>query len=162
MDPLAPIPGEDPIFLDALDQVTRLAAIDRPCLIVGERGSGKELFATRLHYLSPRWGGSLTKVNCAAFTESLLDSELFGHEAGAFTGASRRHIGCFERSEGGTLVLDEIASASAVVQEKLLRVVEYGELQRVGGTDTLVGGLGGVFGPDSYGKRGGRDSRLHD
>jgi psp operon transcriptional activator len=133
MDPLAPIPGEDPRFLDALDHVTRLASIDRPCLIVGERGTGKELFCTRLHYLSNRWDGPLVKLNCAAFTESLLDSELFGHEAGAFTGATRRHIGCFERADGGTLLLDEIASASQSVQEKLLRVVEYGELTRLGG-----------------------------
>jgi psp operon transcriptional activator len=137
MDPLAPIPGEDPRFLDALDHVTRLAAIDRPCLIVGERGTGKELFATRLHYLSGRWDGPLVKLNCAAFSESLLDSELFGHEAGAFTGATRRHTGCFERADGGTLLLDEIASASPSVQEKLLRVVEYGELNRLGGTHPI-------------------------
>ena len=137
MNPLAPIPGEDPAFLDAVEQVTRLAAIERSCLIVGERGTGKELFTTRLHYLSPRWDGPLIKLNCAAFTETLLDSELFGHEAGAFTGATRRHIGCFERAHGGTLVLDEIASASASVQEKLLRIIEYGELTRLGGTQTL-------------------------
>jgi psp operon transcriptional activator len=137
-DPLSPIPGEDPVFLDALDHVTRLAGIDRPCLVVGERGTGKELFATRIHYLSSRWEGPLVKVNCAAFTESLLESELFGHEAGSFTGATRRHAGCFERAEGGTLVLDEIASASQAVQEKLLRIIEYGEYARVGGSQTLA------------------------
>lgn len=106
--------------------------------MVGERGTGKELFATRLHYLSARWDQTVSKVNCAALTESLLESELFGHEAGAFTGAARQHRGCFERADGGTLVLDEIASASAAVQEKLLRVVEYGELQRVGGSNTIA------------------------
>ena len=138
MDPLAPIPGQDPAFLDALEHLGRAASVDKPCLVVGERGTGKELFATRLHYLSPRWDQTVLKVNCAALTESLLESELFGHEAGAFTGATRQHRGCFERADGGTLVLDEIASASAAVQEKLLRVVEYGELQRVGGSDTIA------------------------
>ena len=116
MDPLAPIPGEDPAFLDVLEHVSRLAPVEKPCLVVGERGTGKELFTSRLHYLSRRWDQPLVKVNCAALTESLLESELFGHEAGAFTGATRRHIGCFERADGGTLVLDEIASASLAVQ----------------------------------------------
>jgi psp operon transcriptional activator len=105
--------------------------------VVGERGTGKELIASRLHYLSARWGQPLVKVNCAALTESILESELFGHEAGAFTGASRTHIGHFERADGGTLVLDELATISLRMQEKILRVIEYGELQRVGGTDTM-------------------------
>lgn len=129
--------GEDPAFLEVEEQVSRLAAIDRPCLVIGERGTGKELLATRLHYLSPRWDGPLVKVNCAALAESLLDTELFGHEAGAFTGAQRQHIGRFERANGGTLLLDEIASASAAVQEKVLRVIEYGEMERVGGRRTI-------------------------
>ena len=129
--------GEDPAFLEVEEQISRLAAIDRPCLVIGERGTGKELLATRLHYLSPRWDGPLVKVNCAALTESLLDTELFGHEAGAFTGAQRQHVGRFERADGGTLLLDEIASASAAVQEKVLRVVEYGEMERVGGRRTI-------------------------
>ena len=137
MADLPSILGEDPAFLEVEEQISRLAAIDRPCLVVGERGTGKELLATRLHYLSPRWDGPLVKVNCAALTESLLDSELFGHEAGAFTGAQRRHVGRFERAEGGTLLLDEIASASAAVQEKVLRVIEYGEMERVGGRRTI-------------------------
>ena len=129
--------GEDPAFLEVEEQISRLAAIDRPCLVIGERGTGKELLATRLHYLSPRWDGPLVKVNCAALAESLLDTELFGHEAGAFTGAQRQHVGRFERAEGGTLLLDEIASASAAVQEKVLRVIEYGEMERVGGRRTI-------------------------
>ena len=137
MADLPSILGEDPAFLEVEEQISRLAAIDRPCLVVGERGTGKELLATRLHYLSPRWDGPLVKVNCAALTESLLDSELFGHEAGAFTGAQRQHVGRFERAEGGTLLLDEIASASAAVQEKVLRVIEYGEMERVGGRRTI-------------------------
>ncbi|OSQ31450.1 phage shock protein operon transcriptional activator [Thalassospira sp. MCCC 1A03138] len=137
MDSLQPILGEDPVFLAALEHVSRLAPIERPCLVIGERGSGKELIASRLHYLSRRWGGPLVKVNCAALPETLLDTELFGHEAGAFTGATKRHVGRFERAHGGTIILDEIATASPVVQEKLLRVVEYGEIERVGGSEVI-------------------------
>jgi psp operon transcriptional activator len=129
--------GESPAFMDVLDRVSRLARLDRPCLVVGERGTGKELIAARLHYLSRRWDKPFVAVNCAALSEDLLDSELFGHEAGAFTGARDRRIGRFERADGGTLLLDEIATASSRVQEKILRVVEYGELERVGGGRTL-------------------------
>ena len=129
--------GQSRAFLDALEHASNVAGIDRPVLVVGERGSGKELFAARIHFLSPRWDGPLIKVNCAAMNEELLESELFGHEAGAFTGAARKHIGRFERAEGGTLFLDEIASSSMRVQEKLLRVIEYGEYERVGGEQTL-------------------------
>jgi psp operon transcriptional activator len=129
--------GEDPVFLDAVERCSRLAPIDRPCLVVGERGTGKELFAARLHYLSPRWNAALMRVNCAALTESLLESELFGHEAGAFTGAQRRRAGIFERADRGTLILDEIADASLAVQSKVLRVIEYGEFERVGGSATI-------------------------
>lgn len=128
--------GQSAVFLDALAHASDAAPVDRPVLVVGERGSGKELFAARIHFLSKRWGGPFVKVNCAAMNEELLESELFGHEAGAFTGASKRHRGRFERAEGGTLFLDEIASASLRVQEKLLRVIEYGEYERVGGEET--------------------------
>lgn len=130
--------GQSPPFLDALAHASSAAALDRPLLIVGERGSGKELIAGRIHFLSPRWEGPFVKVNCAALSEELLESELFGHEAGAFTGAQKRHVGRFERAEAGTLFLDEIASASLRVQEKLLRVIEYGEFERLGGETTLV------------------------
>jgi psp operon transcriptional activator len=129
--------GESPAFMDVLERVSRLARLDRPCLVVGERGTGKELIAARLHYLSRRWDRPFVAVNCAALSEDLLDSELFGHEAGAFTGARDRRIGRFERADGGTLLLDEVATASSRVQEKILRVVEYGELERVGGGRTL-------------------------
>ena len=129
--------GESPAFLALLEETSRVAAISKPVLVIGERGTGKELIAARLHYLSPRWQGPLVKLNCATLTESLLESELFGHEAGAFTGASRRHIGRFEQADGGTLFLDELANVSLRVQEKILRAVEYGEFQRVGGTQTL-------------------------
>ncbi len=137
LDQLPPILGEDPDFLDAVERCSRLAGIDRPCLVVGERGTGKELFSARLHYLSARWNKALVKVNCAALSETLLESELFGHEMGAFTGAQRKRAGRFELADGGTLVLDEIANASASVQEKILRVIEYGEFERVGGMETL-------------------------
>lgn len=125
--------GEDPSWLEAQEHVSRLAPLDRPCLIIGERGTGKELIGERMHFLSRRWEGPFVKVNCAALSEQLLDSELFGHERGAFTGATERRLGRFELANGGTLFLDEIATASMQVQEKLLRVVEYGEFQRLGG-----------------------------
>ncbi len=128
--------GRSPAFLDAQERLSRLAGLDRPILVIGERGCGKEVAAARLHYLSGRWRRPLVRVNCAALPETLLESELFGHEAGAFTGAARRRLGRFEQADGGTLFLDEIAAASDAVQERLLRAVEYGEFDRVGG-DTV-------------------------
>lgn len=129
--------GEANRFLEVLEQVSRLAPLDKPVLVIGERGTGKELIANRLHYLSSCWQGPFISLNCAALNENLLDSELFGHEAGAFTGAQKRHPGRFERADGGTLFLDELATAPMLVQEKLLRVIEYGELERVGGSQPL-------------------------
>ncbi|HEX5327559.1 MAG TPA: phage shock protein operon transcriptional activator, partial [Acetobacteraceae bacterium] len=129
--------GESPAFQEMLAHVSRLAPLERPVLLVGERGTGKELIASRLNYLSGRWDRPFVKLNCAALPEALLDSELFGHEAGAFTGAVRRRAGRFELADGGTLLLDEIATASLAVQEKVLRVIEYGAFERVGGNDTL-------------------------
>ncbi len=132
-----PIIGEAPAFLEMLEHVSRAAPLSKPVLVVGERGTGKELIASRLHFLSARWEQPVVKVNCAALTESILESELFGHEAGAFTGAIKTHIGHFERADGGTLILDELATISLRMQEKILRAIEYGEIQRVGGTDTV-------------------------
>src|SRR5690554_3616429 len=138
-DPLLPrMIGESASFLATQEHVSRVAPMSRPVLVVGERGTGKELIAARLHYLSPRWDRPLVKVNCAALAPDLLDSELFGHEAGAFTGAVRRHLGRFERAAGGTLFLDELAAAEARTQEKLLRAIEYGEIERVGGSATIA------------------------
>src|SRR5437870_5439570 len=131
---LPPLVGEAAAFRAVLAQVSQLAPLDRPVLVVGERGTGKELIAARLTYLSPRWDKPFLTVNCAALAESLLDSELFGHEAGAFTGAVRRRAGRFELADGGTLFLDEVAHASLAVQEKILRAVEYGAFERVGGS----------------------------
>ncbi len=129
--------GESSSFLAVQEQVSRLAPLNKPALIVGERGTGKELVASRVHYLSDRWGQAYLKVNCAAISETLIESELFGHEAGAFSGATRLHRGYFERAHGGTLFLDELATTSPRVQEKLLRLIEYGELIRVGGDEII-------------------------
>ncbi|MEZ8102494.1 phage shock protein operon transcriptional activator [Vibrio bivalvicida] len=129
--------GESPAFLSALDKVSKLAAIERPVLIIGERGTGKELIAQRLHYLSKRWDQPLISLNCSTLSEGLIDSELFGHEQGSFTGSKGRHKGRFERAENGTLFLDELATAPLLVQEKLLRVIEYGQYERVGGHQLL-------------------------
>jgi len=129
--------GEAPAFLEMLEHVSRVAPLNKPVLVVGERGTGKELIASRLHFLSARWEQSVVKVNCAALTESILESELFGHEIGAFTGAARTHIGHFERADGGSMILDELATITPRMQEKILRAIEYGEIQRVGGSDTL-------------------------
>ena len=135
---LPPLIGQSRPFLELMEQVSRAAPLSRPVLVVGERGTGKELIAARLHFLSRRWDRPFVKINCAALPESLLETELFGHEAGAFTGAVRRRAGRFELADGGSLFLDEIANASMQAQEKVLRVVEYGEFERVGGDATLT------------------------
>lgn len=129
--------GNSSALTEALEQLSHLARINRPILVLGERGTGKELVAQRLHYLSARWEAPLIKVNCASLADSLLESELFGHEPGAFTGATRTRRGRFERADGGTLFLDEVGTMSLRLQEKLLRLVEYGEFERLGGQETL-------------------------
>lgn len=129
--------GTSDVFLELMEKTSRLAKINRPILIFGERGSGKELIAERLHFLSERWDQPYIKVNCAALSENLLEAELFGYEQGAFTGAQRSKDGKFTRANGGTIFLDEIANASLLLQEKMLRVIEYGEFEKVGGHKTL-------------------------
>ncbi len=129
--------GESDVFLAFHERLSRVAPVDRPVLIVGERGTGKELAAKRLHYLSRRWSEPLVALNCAALTPSLIESELFGHEPGAFTGATGRRRGRFEWAHGGTLFLDELGNIPQQVQEKILRVVEYGAFERVGGTEPV-------------------------
>jgi psp operon transcriptional activator len=129
--------GESASFLEMQEHVSRVAPLRKPVLIVGERGTGKELIAARLHYLSRRWQQAFLKINCAAVSETLLESQLFGHEAGAFTGATSQKKGYFERADGGTLFLDELANTALPVQEKILRVIEYGEFERLGGNQTL-------------------------
>jgi psp operon transcriptional activator len=129
--------GQSAAFRAMLAHVSDLAPIDRPVLVIGERGTGKELIASRLALLSTRWNQPLLQLNCGALSDPLLDSELFGHEAGAFTGATRRRASRFELADHGTLFLDEIANASLAVQEKLLRIIEYGVFERVGGNELI-------------------------
>jgi len=124
--------GQSAAFQDAVDRASQAAALDRPVLVIGERGTGKELIAERLHRLSARWDKPYVIMNCAAMPETLIEAELFGHEAGAFTGATRSRAGRFEEADGGTLFLDELATMSMAAQERLLRAVEYGEVTRVG------------------------------
>ena len=129
--------GQSSSFLDALERASRAAALDRPVLVIGERGTGKELVAERLHRLSPRWDQPLVIMNCAALPETLIEAELFGHEAGAFTGATRARAGRFEEADGGTLFLDELGTLSMAAQDRLLRAVEYGEITRIGSSRPL-------------------------
>jgi psp operon transcriptional activator len=129
--------GQSESFLDFLEKLSRVAKVDRPVLLVGERGTGKELAVSKLHYLSPRWQGPFIALNCAALSPTLIESELFGHEEGSFTGATRRRKGRFETAAGGTLFLDEIANIPIEVQEKILRVVEYRTFEQVGSSKPI-------------------------
>jgi len=129
--------GESNLHTQALEQLSLVAPLNKPVLICGERGTGKELIAERLHFLSTRWQKPFLKINCAALSEHLLESTLFGHEAGAFTGAIKASKGLFERANEGTLFLDELGTVSVQVQEKLLRVIEYGEFERLGGQQVI-------------------------
>lgn len=124
--------GQSGAFLDAVERASRAAAMNRPVLVIGERGTGKELIAERLHRLSSRWDEPLVTMNCAALPETLIEAELFGHEAGAFTGATKSRAGRFEEADRGTLFLDELGTLSMGAQERLLRAVEYGEITRIG------------------------------
>ena len=129
--------GQATSFLDAVERASRAAPLDRPVLVIGERGTGKELIAERLHHLSSRWDGPLITMNCAALPETLIEAELFGHEAGAFTGAAKARPGRFEEADGGTLFLDELATLSSPAQDRLLRAIEYGEVTRIGASKPL-------------------------
>jgi psp operon transcriptional activator len=129
--------GQSTSFLDAVERASRAAPLDRPVLVIGERGTGKELIAERLHHLSSRWDGPLIVMNCAALPETLIEAELFGHEAGAFTGATKARPGRFEEANGGTLFLDELATLSSPAQDRLLRAIEYGEVTRIGSSRPL-------------------------
>lgn len=124
--------GQSGAFLDAVERTSRAAPLRRPVLVIGECGTGKELIAERLHQLSRRWAEPMVTLNCAALPETLIEAELFGHEAGAFTGATRSRAGRFEEADKGTLFLDELATLSMGAQERLLRAVEYGEVTRIG------------------------------
>ncbi|WP_028970795.1 phage shock protein operon transcriptional activator [Sphingomonas sp. URHD0057] len=130
--------GQSLAFLDAVERASRAAPLNRPALVVGERGTGKELIAERLHHLSQRWAGPLIVMNCAALPENLIEAELFGHEAGSFTGAAKTRHGRFEEADGGTLFLDELGTLSMAAQDRLLRAVEYGEITRIGASRPIA------------------------
>jgi psp operon transcriptional activator len=129
--------GQSLAFLDAVERASRAAPLNRPVLVIGERGTGKELIAERLHHLSSRWAGPLIIMNCAALPENLIEAELFGHEAGSFTGAAKTRHGRFEEADGGTLFLDELGTLSMPAQDRLLRAVEYGEFTRIGASKPI-------------------------
>ena len=129
--------GQSEAFLEFQERLSRVAPINRPVLLIGERGTGKELAAARLHYLSGRWDRPLVTLNCASLAPTLIESELFGYERGAFTGARERRAGRFESAEGGTLFLDEIGNVPLEVQGKILRVVEYNTFERVGSAERI-------------------------
>src|SRR5208282_4305440 len=129
--------GNSPALKAVMDKVHLVARSNAPVLLRGESGTGKELFAQALHESSPRRDKPFVKLNCAALPESVLESELFGHEKGSFTGAIAQRKGRFELADGGTLFLDEIGDISPSFQAKLLRVLQDGEFERVGGTRTL-------------------------
>jgi len=129
--------GQSLAFLDAVERASRAAPLNRPVLVIGERGTGKELIAERLHHLSSRWAGPLIIMNCAALPENLIEAELFGHEAGSFTGAAKTRHGRFEEADGGTLFLDELGTLSMPAQDRLLRAVEYGEITRIGASKPI-------------------------
>ena len=129
--------GQSLAFLDAVERASRAAPLNRPVLVIGERGTGKELIAERLHHLSSRWAGPLIVMNCAALPENLIETELFGHEAGSFTGAAKTRHGRFEEADGGTLFLDELGTLSKPAQDRLLRAVEYGEITRIGASKPI-------------------------
>ncbi len=129
--------GRTPAMLAAFKTIGRVAAASEPVLILGESGTGKELVASAIHANSGRTGNPFVRVNCAALSPTLLESELFGHEQGAFTGAVARRKGRFEQAHGGTLFLDEVAELGIDLQAKLLRVLQAGQFERVGGNETL-------------------------
>jgi psp operon transcriptional activator len=129
--------GQSLAFLDSVERALEAAALNRPVLVIGERGTGKELIAERLHHLSGRWAGPLIVMNCAALPENLIEAELFGHEAGSFTGAAKTRHGRFEEADGGTLFLDELGTLSMPAQDRLLRAVEYGEITRIGASKPI-------------------------
>jgi len=130
--------GDSQPMVELRNKITSLASIPRPVLIRGERGTGKELVAAQIHYRGSRAPKPFVVVNCAAVHAELLESELFGHEKGAFTGADQRRVGRFEQADDGTLFLDEIANMSVAFQEKILRVIEYQQFERVRGSDTVT------------------------
>ena len=131
------IVGDSQLMHDVMTKIEKVAPVPRPVLVLGPRGTGKELVARAIHMMSPRASEPFITINCAAVTESLLESELFGHEEGAFTGATKQKEGKFELADGGTLFLDEIGNMSLEFQAKILRVLEYQRFERVAGSESI-------------------------
>jgi len=129
--------GQSEAFLQFQERLSAVAPVNRPVLLIGERGTGKELAASRLHFLSNRWPHPFVTLNCSALSPALIESELFGHVKGAFTGASRERTGRFTLADQGSLFLDEIGNIPLQAQEKILRVVEYGTYERVGSSTPI-------------------------
>ena len=129
--------GKSATMRQVYQRLSHIASTDAAVLVSGESGTGKELVARTLHDLSPRREGTFLTLNCAAMAPSLMESELFGHEKGAFTNALERHLGCFEQADGGTLFLDEITEMATEVQAKFLRVLEEGQVRRIGATASV-------------------------
>ncbi|MGI8669116.1 MAG: sigma-54-dependent transcriptional regulator [Aridibacter sp.] len=132
-----PLVGRSPNFVECLKMVGRVAPTDLPVLITGESGTGKEIVAHSIHQRSPRASGNFVAVNCGAIPSELIESELFGHAKGSFTGADRERVGLWEEANGGTILLDEITETSSIFQVKLLRALQQGEIRRVGSNRTL-------------------------
>src|SRR5437762_7471030 len=129
--------GQSLAFLDAVERASRAAPLNRPALVIGDAATGKYWIAERRHLLWSRWAGPLIIMNCAALPENLIEAELFGHEAGSFTGAAKTRHGRFEEADSGTLFLDELGTLSMPAQDRLLRAVEYGEITRIGASKPL-------------------------
>jgi hydrogenase-4 transcriptional activator len=129
--------GADTGLREVVDQIAQVAHTDAPVLLLGETGSGKDVVARAIHARSPRSAGPILRVNCGAIAPGLVDSELFGHERGSFTGAAQQRRGWFERADGGTLFLDEIGELPLAAQVRLLRVLQDGTFERVGGSESL-------------------------
>jgi DNA-binding NtrC family response regulator len=129
--------GKSAAMRDLYQRISQIAATDAAVLVSGESGTGKELVARTIHDLSPRREGAFLPINCAAISPTLMESELFGHEKGAFTNAIERHLGCFEQADGGTLFLDEITEMAAEAQPKFLRALEEGQVRRIGGNSSI-------------------------
>src|SRR5205085_4053513 len=134
---LPAIVGDSPRIVEVSNAIQRVAGTDATVLLQGESGTGKELFARAIHQLSPRRDRAFVAINCAAIPDTLIENELFGHEKGAFTGASGRQLGKFELADTGTIFLDEIAELGPPVQSKLLRVIQERRFERIGGPATI-------------------------
>jgi DNA-binding NtrC family response regulator len=154
--------GSSPAMQEVFQVVEQVAPTRATVLILGESGTGKELIANAIHYRSDRAKGPLVKVNCAALTETLLESELFGHEKGAFTGAVQRRKGRFEIADGGTLFLDEVAEIPPTTQVKLLRVLQEQSFERVGGNETLQVDVRIITATNTDLKAGVREGRVRE